>query len=154
MLPYFSAAAIGSPVALSASGRNYRGTKGEARGRFKKESGEAKGEVGGSSARGCIHVGRFLQIGRHRCKSKDNSMVAVRIRVCDLALAWPAIGIAFALFFPKSYGPRRNSPATSDTTNNTRKMKNRTFAISAAPAAMPPNPNTAAISATTKNTSA
>jgi hypothetical protein len=35
--------------------------------------------------------------------------------------------------------------------NNTTKRKNRNLAIDAAPAAIPVNPNTAAISATTKN---
>ena len=34
--------------------------------------------------------------------------------------------------------------------NSARKMKNKTFAIEAAPAAMPPNPNMAAIMAITK----
>ena len=34
--------------------------------------------------------------------------------------------------------------------NRTKKMKNKTFAIDAAPAAIPPNPNTAAIIAITK----
>lgn len=70
MSPYFFAAGIGCPVALSASGRNYRGTKVEVREDSKKESGEAKGEVGGCSARGRIHVGRLLQIGRHGCSPK------------------------------------------------------------------------------------
>src|SRR5437899_9951880 len=41
-------------------------------------------------------------------------------------------------------GVRRISPATSETTNSTRKMKNSTFAISAAPAAIPVKPKTAA----------
>ena len=43
------------------------------------------------------------------------------------------------------------APNTSDSTNNTRKMKNNTFAIPAAPAAIPPNPNNAATSAMTRN---
>jgi len=36
-------------------------------------------------------------------------------------------------------------------TNKTRKMKNRILAIDAAPAAIPPKPNNAAINAMTKN---
>ena len=36
-------------------------------------------------------------------------------------------------------------------TKSARKMKKRTFAISAAPSAIPPNPNIAAIIAITKN---
>lgn len=44
-----------------------------------------------------------------------------------------------------------NKPAISDITNNIKKIKNKTFAIEAAPAAMPPNPNIAAIKATIKN---
>src|SRR5437879_62545 len=51
-------------------------------------------------------------------------------------------------------GVRRISPATSDTTKSTRKMKNSTFAISAAPAAIPVKPKTAATIATMKNTNA
>jgi hypothetical protein len=45
-------------------------------------------------------------------------------------------------------------PTISEITNSARKMKNRTLAISAAPTAMPVKPNTAAISAMTKNTAA
>jgi hypothetical protein len=36
-------------------------------------------------------------------------------------------------------------------TNSTRKIKKSTFAMAAAPAAIPPNPKTAAISATIRN---
>ena len=39
-------------------------------------------------------------------------------------------------------------------TNNTKKMKNTIFAIPAAPAAIPPNPKTPAIRATTKKMTA
>ncbi len=39
-------------------------------------------------------------------------------------------------------------PKISDRTNKIKKMKNRTLAIPAAPAAIPPNPNMAAIMAT------
>jgi len=42
-------------------------------------------------------------------------------------------------------------PKIKDRRNSTIKIKNRTFAIDAAPAAIPPNPNTAAIIATTRN---
>ena len=38
----------------------------------------------------------------------------------------------------------------SETRNKTRKMKNKIFAMEAAPAAIPPNPNMAAIIATTR----
>ena len=38
--------------------------------------------------------------------------------------------------------------------NSTRKIKNKTFAIEAAPAAIPPNPNMAAIIAMTKKIAA
>jgi len=41
-------------------------------------------------------------------------------------------------------------PATSAITNNTMKIKNRIFAIAAAPSAIPVNPNIAATIATTK----
>jgi hypothetical protein len=39
----------------------------------------------------------------------------------------------------------------SERINNTMKMKNKTFAMEAAPAAIPPNPKIAAIIATTRN---
>ena len=42
-------------------------------------------------------------------------------------------------------------PMIRDITNNTRKIKNNTLAIPAALAAIPVNPNSAAIRATTKN---
>jgi hypothetical protein len=42
-------------------------------------------------------------------------------------------------------------PMINEIINNTRKIKNRILAIDAAPAAIPPNPNTAAIIATIKN---
>ena len=42
-------------------------------------------------------------------------------------------------------------PAISETRNNTIKRKNKIFAIPAAPAAIPVNPNSAATIATTKN---
>jgi hypothetical protein len=41
-------------------------------------------------------------------------------------------------------------PKMSDKRNNTIKMKNNTFAMEAAPAAIPPNPKIAAIRATTR----
>ncbi len=41
-------------------------------------------------------------------------------------------------------------PATNDSTNNTKKIKNKILAIEAAPAATPPKPKIAAIIATTK----
>jgi hypothetical protein len=43
------------------------------------------------------------------------------------------------------------APNTNESTNNTRKIKNNTFAIDAAPVAIPPNPNNAATSAITRN---
>jgi hypothetical protein len=42
-------------------------------------------------------------------------------------------------------------PNMSETRNNTMKMKNKTLAIPAAPAATPPNPKIAAMIATIKN---
>jgi hypothetical protein len=45
----------------------------------------------------------------------------------------------------------RTIPDINDITNNTRKIKNSTLAIEAAPAAIPPNPKTAAIIATIRN---
>ncbi len=42
-------------------------------------------------------------------------------------------------------------PKSKERINNTKKIKNKIFAIEAAPAAIPPNPNTAAIIAITKN---
>ena len=42
-------------------------------------------------------------------------------------------------------------PIINEMINNTRNMKNNILAIEAAPAAIPPNPNTAAIIATIKN---
>ena len=47
--------------------------------------------------------------------------------------------------FPKDF------PNNKDRTNSIRKIKNKILAIPAAPAAIPPNPNNAAINATTKN---
>jgi hypothetical protein len=46
-----------------------------------------------------------------------------------------------------------SSLMTSETTNNTRKIKNRTWAMLAAPAAIPLKPNIAAMIATTKKRS-
>src|SRR5690606_27502801 len=51
-------------------------------------------------------------------------------------------------------GHRRIRPMTSVTTNMTRKMKNRIFAMLAAPAAIPPKPKKAATRAITKKTAA
>ena len=42
-------------------------------------------------------------------------------------------------------------PKIKDNKNSTRKMKNRIFAIDVAPAAILPKPNTAAITAITRN---
>jgi len=44
-----------------------------------------------------------------------------------------------------------NIPNKRLITNNTRKIKNKTFAIDAAPAAIPPKPNNAAINAMIRN---
>jgi hypothetical protein len=49
---------------------------------------------------------------------------------------------------------RRISPMTNVTRKTMRKIKNNIFAILAAPAAMPPNPNAAAMIATMKKTRA
>lgn len=51
------------------------------------------------------------------------------------------------------YAPRRVAPITAEMTNRTRKIKNRILAMPAAEAAMPPNPRTAAMTATTRKTS-
>jgi len=42
-------------------------------------------------------------------------------------------------------------PIIRDTRNSTKKIKNKIFAIEAAPAAIPPNPNTAAMIAMIRN---
>jgi hypothetical protein len=42
-------------------------------------------------------------------------------------------------------------PLIKESRNNTKKIKNKILAIPAAPAAMPPNPNIAAIIAITRN---
>lgn len=42
-------------------------------------------------------------------------------------------------------------PIMRDTRKSTKKIKNKIFAIEAAPAAMPPNPNTAAMIAMIRN---
>ena len=49
---------------------------------------------------------------------------------------------------------RRTNPPTRETKNKTRKMKNKIRATPAAAAAIPRNPKTAAIKATTKNANA
>jgi hypothetical protein len=46
---------------------------------------------------------------------------------------------------------KRLAPKSSVTTKSVTKMKNKTFAIEAAPAAMPPNPKMAAMIAIIKN---
>jgi hypothetical protein len=43
------------------------------------------------------------------------------------------------------------APNTSDSTNSTKKIKNRTLAIEAAPSAIPPNPKIAATIAMIRN---
>src|SRR5579862_4545408 len=50
--------------------------------------------------------------------------------------------------------PVLSKPLIRETKNSTRKMKKRILAIPIAPAAMPPNPNTAAMTAIMKNTAA
>ena len=51
----------------------------------------------------------------------------------------------------QNYHAFLNKLPTKETKNNTKKIKNKTLAIEAAPAAMPPKPKIAAIIATTKN---
>jgi len=63
-------------------------------------------------------------------------------------------GPGTAFKFLKSYFRfTSEEPAINATTNSTRNTKNRIFAMDAAPAAMPVNPNNAATSATTRNMS-
>jgi len=52
--------------------------------------------------------------------------------------------------YGKGYYAFLNKLPTRDTKNKTKKIKNKTLAIEAAPAAIPPKPNIAAIIATTK----
>jgi hypothetical protein len=56
--------------------------------------------------------------------------------------------------YPHTGGLPRNAPPTSATSVNTKKMKNKIFAIPAAAPAMLVNPNTAAMMATMKNVKA
>jgi hypothetical protein len=51
-------------------------------------------------------------------------------------------------------GPLLKSEAISETTNKTKKMKNKILAISTAPAAIPPNPKIAAMIAMMKKITA
>ena len=150
----FHAGTIGRPVALAARGRNYRAAKQEGE---KKKSGRSKGG-GRREPRPRLRPRRPAFTDRPPClQSKDNGITVKRIPVAILrkpSRSGRSSRSRFAWPNPTRYGPLRNKPATSDMTNSTRNMKNRILAISAAPAAMPPNPNTAAISATTKNTSA
>ena len=143
-----------APVALAARGRNYRVAKQEGE---KKKSGRSKGG-GRREPRPRLHPRRPAFTDRPPClQSKDNAIAVERIPVSILRILSRSARSShpsFACPNPTCYGPLRNKPATSDMANSTRNMKNSTLAISAAPAAMPPNPNTAAISATTKNTSA
>lgn len=53
--------------------------------------------------------------------------------------------VIYTSVFPNDF------PKSNERTNNTIKMKNRIFAIEAAPAAIPPNPKTAAMMATIRN---
>jgi hypothetical protein len=53
------------------------------------------------------------------------------------------------VLFSQHHG-RRTEPENREITNNTRNKKNMNFAIPAAPAAIPPNPNIAATMATTR----
>jgi hypothetical protein len=46
---------------------------------------------------------------------------------------------------------KRLAPKSNESTKSTRKTKKRIFAIEAAPAAIPPNPNSAATSAMIRN---
>jgi hypothetical protein len=73
----------------------------------KRKAGEAKGEVGGSPARGCIHGGRPLQTGRRVCSPKImplrgtntcfdlanavalSAMVARKLRLPHPDVLWP-----------------------------------------------------------------
>jgi hypothetical protein len=55
-----------------------------------------------------------------------------------------------SLYFYSPHFLRSDDPATSAITNSTRKTKNKILAMDAAPAAIPVNPNNAAISAIIK----
>jgi hypothetical protein len=61
--------------------------------------------------------------------------------------------VPYKFFAPPMYY-LRSKPDSNEIRNNTTKMKNRILAMDAAPAAMPPNPKTAAITATIKKISA
>lgn len=59
--------------------------------------------------------------------------------------------LIYQFFYPFPGPLNRNVPPISANTNSTRKIKNNTLAMPAAPDAMPVNPNSAATMATTKN---
>src|ERR1700720_2487256 len=131
----FHSATIEHPVALATRGRNYRTAKQESE---KKKSGRSKGG-GRREPRPRLHPRRPAFTDRPPClQSKDNGITVERIPVAMLRTLSPPVRSprpSFACPTPTCYGPLRNRPATSDTTNSTRKMKNRILAISAAPAA-------------------
>ncbi|AFT85350.1 hypothetical protein BUPH_01779 [Paraburkholderia phenoliruptrix BR3459a] len=72
---------------------------------------------------------------------------------CNRSLA-RAPGRVFLRLYGRCGRQRRITPISKVTRKITTKMKNSTFAISDAPAAMPPKPNTAAMMAMTKKIAA
>ncbi len=62
-----------------------------------------------------------------------------------------ASGVPYVAFERHCYFLNKLAPNNMVIMKRARKMKNNTFAIEAAPAAMPPNPKMAAIMAITKN---
>jgi hypothetical protein len=69
---------------------------------------------------------------------------AIKIRAM-LDMFCSTLPFVYTSVFPNDF------PNKSDRTNNIRKTKNKIFAIPAAPAAIPPNPNNAATNAIIKN---
>ncbi len=77
------------------------------------------------------------------------------MQLAPIGVETQSVRVSSPLKMQPNYGtPRPLQPKTKKSTHITRNIKNKTFAIPAEATAIPPNPNTAAISAIIKNVTA
>ncbi len=90
---------------------------------------------------------------KRREQSTQATQSSLRRVLCSLPLC--RAGVATRLNFVVAQGTRLpRHPKTKEITNSTRNITNRSFAMPADAAAIPPNPKTAATSAMIRNTTA
>ena len=102
--------------------------------------------------------GRRLQLGakmkkKRREQTTQATQSPLRLALCSLPLC--RAGVATLLNLVIAHGTSRpRHPKTKEITNSTRNITNRSFAMPADAAAIPPNPKSAATSAMIRNTTA